>query len=865
MLECKHLVKDYIAGDEIVHAINDLSVTFRENEFVSILGPSGCGKTTLLNIIGGLDSYTSGDLIINGTSTKNYTDKDWDTYRNHRVGFVFQNYNLIMHQSVVQNVELSMTLTGVGKEERHKRAVEALEKVGLGKQINKKPTQLSGGQMQRVAIARALVNNPEIVLADEPTGALDSHTSVQIMDLLKEIAKDRLVIMVTHNPELAEKYSTRIIRLKDGQIQSDSKPVTRSEPPEDRKKLKKPSMSFWTALSLSFNNLLTKKGRTFLTAFAGSIGIIGIGLIMSISNGMQNYINQVETDTMTSYPITIEDSSTNMSTMMSAMMDLNSGKEDNASSNSDTIKSRAFANTIMESLAKTESNNLTAFKSYLESPEGQDLKNNASAIEYDYGITMHVYNDKSKYGLTEVSPNGLIDAIGMGDMISMRNQLMGGMSSSLPGSDVWMALPSEDALRDQEYELIDGHWPQNDSEVVLEVDGNNEISDFTLYSLGLMNQDTLVQNFKDFESGKTSEIKPEPGVSFTKEELLDTEFTLVLNSDMYEQVGGIWVDKSDDEAFVNNAVANGKKLKVSGIIKPKENSLGQSNTSGGVYYPKSLQDYVVNGANASAIVQDQKSKPDTNIFTGQPFGENQQFSAANLSAEQQAAMASMTQDQMLQMMNTYNENANASYASNLQKLGSVDYNTPTGISIYAETFDKKEEIENQITDYNNLKQDQGDTADIISYNDVAGTMMSGVSDIINIISSVLIAFVSVSLIVSSIMIGIITYISVLERVKEIGILRAMGASKRDIRNVFNAETFIIGLLSGVIGIVATVLIDIPASIIIKNITGVANIAVMPWQGALLLIAIELVLTVIAGLIPANVAAKKNPVEALRTE
>lgn len=869
MLQCLHIVKDYYTGDEIVHAIKDLSVTFRDNEFVSILGPSGCGKTTLLNIIGGLDNYNSGDLIINGISTKKYTDKDWDTYRNHRIGFVFQSYNLIMHQSVLSNVELSMTLTGVDKKERRERAIEALKKVGLEDQIHKKPTQMSGGQMQRVAIARALVNNPEILLADEPTGALDSHTSVQIMDLLKEIAKDRLVIMVTHNPELAQQYSTRIIRLKDGQITDDTRPVTDDEKQEvDKKILKKPSMSFLTALSLSFNNLLTKKGRTFLTSFAGAIGIIGIGLIMSLSNGMQTYINQIENDTMTSYPITLEDNTMDMSVLMGAMMDMDTADKEKKETDNDKIRTRSFANKILESISQTEENNLKAFKDFLESKDGKEFRDKASAIEYNYAMDVMVYNEKAAGDkLVKVSPNGLMDELGMTDMMKLRNQFMGNSADQMGmGNEVWKPLPSETSLRDQEYELVDGSWPTKYDEVVLEVDDNNEITDYVLYSLGLMNQQELVKNYKDLQSGKIDKINPGKSITYTKDELMNTTFQLVLNSSLYEKKNGIWVDKSDDEDFMKKVVADGTTVKITGIIRPKENSLGSSQTMGGVYYPKEMKDYIIEESEKSPIVKEQKENKDINVFTGQKFSDSdEKMSISSLTDQQKMAMAQLSQEDLMEYINSYNENINATYNSNLQKLGVIDYNTPTSIEIYADTFDGKQDLEDLITKYNNEQEAEGKTENVLSYNDMVGTMLSGIRQVIDSISYVLIAFVSISLVVSSIMIGIITYISVLERRKEIGILRAMGASKWDITNVFNAETFIIGLLSGLIGVGLTALLDIPITMVIRNMTGVAITANIPWQGALILIIIELVLTMIAGFIPARIASRKDPVEALRSE
>ncbi|WP_290092287.1 ABC transporter ATP-binding protein/permease [uncultured Dubosiella sp.] len=862
MLKCEHLVKDYVTGDGLVHAIRDLTITFRDNEFVSILGPSGCGKTTLLNIIGGLDNYNAGNLIINGRSTKDYTDKDWDTYRNHRIGFVFQSYNLIMHQSVLSNVELALTLTGVEKEERRRRAVAALEKVGLRDQLNKKPTQMSGGQMQRVAIARALVNDPDILLADEPTGALDSKTSVQIMDLLQEIAKDRLVVMVTHNPELAHVYSTRIVELKDGQIVSDSKPVDEKENLEEAGKeaLKKPSMSFWTALSLSLNNLMTKKGRTFLTAFAGSIGIIGIGLIMSLSNGVQSYITSVENDTMTSYPITIEDNTMDMSVLMGAMMDMG---DERTGHDDDRIYTKNFANKILSSIAQTESNNLTEFKTFLQSKDGEAFRSLAKAIEYDYDLTIHAYNPnaKTEKGLVQVAPNGLMEAIGMSDMMSLREQFLS--SSMNAGNEVWNRLPDSQALRDDEYELVDGHWPENYDEVVIEVDENNEISDYTMYSLGLMDQDELVDNYNDLQAGKIDEIEPGESVVYTKDELLDTTFKLVLNSAFYEKQGNLWIDKSEDEAFVDQLVRDGLDVKIVGIIRLAQSTVSHT-SMGGVYYPQAMQDYIIEKTNESDIVREQKENKEINVFTGRAFSD-EAFDPNALSDAEKMQLAQLDQKQLMEYMNTMSENANATYASNMIKLGAVDRDTPSSISIYASSFDDKEALGDLITAYNEEQEALGHEENVISYNDMIGVMLSGVSDVINMISYVLIGFVSVSLIVSSIMIGIITYISVLERKKEIGILRAMGASKRDVRRVFNAETFIVGLIAGLIGVGITVLLNLPISMIVQHYTDVANIAVLPWQGGAILVAINLVLTMLAGLIPASMASKKDPVEALRSE
>lgn len=861
LLECKNLVKDYQTTNEVVHALKGISVSFRDNEFVSILGQSGCGKTTFLNIIGGLDHYTSGDLVINGRSTKDYSDKDWDTYRNHRVGFVFQSYNLIMHQTVLSNVELALTLTGVGKEERRKRAIEVLEKVGLKDQLDKKPTQMSGGQMQRVAIARALVNNPDILLADEPTGALDSATSVQIMNLLKEIAKDRLVIMVTHNPELAKQYSTRIIRLLDGEIQSDSDPVLEQEKiDKSSDNLVKPSMSFKTALSLSLNNLMTKKGRTFLTSFAGSIGIIGIALILSLSNGVQTYIDTVENDTMASYPIEIQDNSMDMSAMMSAMMEMQSDED---VKDSDNITSRPYVNDILNSLSSEESNNLTAFKEYLDSEEGKEFVENTKAIEYDYGITPIVYNDNGDEGLVQVSPNGLLEKLGFSDMMSLQNQFMSS-STTMGNNEVWTKLPTSSVLRDEEYELLNGEWADDYNEVVLAVDENNQITDYALYSLGLMNQDELVNNYNQLLNGNIEKIEISDEVSYTPEEILNTTFKLVLPSDLYTETNGIWIDQSDDEEFVQNVVDNALEVKVVGIIRPKEASVHRM-TMGGVLYTDDMQNYIIKQSSQSEIAKEQLKNPNTNVFTGQSFDEQAELSLSNLTNEQRMMMSSMSESELMQYMASYNENVNATYESNLSKIGVVDTDSPTAISIYASSFEQKELISDMINDYNEAQKDNGEMADVITYNDFIGMMLESVSTAINMISYVLIGFVSVSLIVSSIMIGIITYISVLERTKEIGILRAIGASKKDISRVFNAETFIEGLISGVLGIVITLILNFPISIIVEYYTGVANIAILPWQGGIILVLISLLLTIIAGLIPSKYASKKDPVEALRSE
>ena len=855
MLQCKNIMKDYVSGDEIVHALKGVSLSFREHEFVSILGQSGCGKTTFLNIIGGLDHYTSGDLIINGKSTKDYSDKDWDTYRNHQVGFVFQSYNLIMHQSVLSNVELALTLTGVNKEERRKRAIDALNKVGLSDQIHKKPTQMSGGQMQRVAIARAIVNNPDIILADEPTGALDSTTSVQIMEILKEISKDKLVIMVTHNPQLADEYSSRIIRLKDGSLVSDSNPFNEQEMNVDTSVLKRPGMSFIMACSLSLNNLMTKKARTFLTSFAGSIGIIGIALIMSLSHGMQSYIDQMENDTMASYPIEIQSSSSDMSTLMTTMMGMKKKTEEHKDSK---IYSRPYVEDVLESLSSSKKNNLSAFESYIESSKGKEFRKTAKAIEYDYNLNLQVYNENTDSGLVQVSPNGLLDKLGMSDMMSLQSQFMD--SSSMTNDQVWLSLPESKKLRDDEYQLVEGKWPTNYNEVVLEVDENNEITDYALYSLGLLDQDELVKNYQKILNGETDKISKTNLKSYSVDDILNLKFRLVLNSDLYQKVNGLWINQSENESYMKDVVSKSPEIKVVGIIKPSESTVSQP-TMGGVYYTKAMEEYVTSKTENAQIVIEQKANPNINIFTQAEFASGQKMSMSNLTNEQMMQLSSMSQEELMNYMNTYNENINATYDSNLTKLGVVDYSTPTKISLYASSFDGKEKLGDLIADYNKKQK----KSNVITYNDFIGTMLSSVTSVVNIISYVLIAFVSVSLIVSSIMIGIITYISVLERTKEIGILRSIGASKKDITRVFNAETFIIGLISGVLGILITLVLNVPISVVVENMTGVSHIAKLPVNGAVFLIFIDLVLTILAGLIPSKIASKKDPVEALRSE
>ncbi len=862
MLNLKNITKTYLSGDNRVDALKGINVEFRKSEFVSILGPSGCGKTTLLNIIGGLDRYTSGDLSINGKSTKEFKDRDWDSYRNHSVGFVFQNYNLIPHQTVLSNVELALTLSGVSKKERREKAIKALESVGLKDQIYKKPNQMSGGQMQRVAIARALVNDPEIILADEPTGALDTKTSVQIMEILKEISKDRLIIMVTHNPDLAEKYSSRIIKVLDGKVTDDSNPYdSKKESINNNEKTKKTSMSFFTALNLSLNNLMTKKGRTFLTAFAGSIGIIGIALILAISTGVQNYINKVEEDTLSSYPITIEETTVDMSSMMESMMGQNN--QDTSTYEEGKIYSSDIMDEMISTLSnKVSNNNLKELKNYLDS--NNEIKNYSNSIEYGYNLDINLYKEDTSHGIVKVNPSTVMDAMGMGEMMEASSN--SSMSSvMMSNTNVWIEMLDNEELLQSQYDVIAGTWPQNYNEVVLIVNEDNEISDYTLYSLGLKDQDELEKKFKDMQDGKTVEESEQ--TSYTYDELLNLSFKLILNSDYYSKENGVWLNKEDDEDYMREKIAEAETIKVVGIIKKNPETVAAS-MSEGIGYTKELKEYVINKSNESEIVKEQKEDPTVNVFSGLDFpteDDEEEFDYDSLTTEQKMAMASLSAEEIAQMMEAYTENKEASYEKNLEKLGAIDLDTPSSISIYPKDFASKDKITELIESYNQKQIDEGKDENIINYTDIVGVMMKSVNQIIDTISYVLIAFVAISLIVSSIMIGIITYISVLERTKEIGILRSIGASKKDISRVFNAETFIVGLIAGVLGIGITILLTIPINSIIYSLTGVTVKAMVPPVAGVILVAISMFLTIIAGLIPAKMASKKDPVEALRVE
>lgn len=933
MLRLKNIVKDYITGEETVHALKGVSINFRANEFVSVLGQSGCGKTTLLNIVGGLDQYTDGDLVIKGRSTKKYKDKDWDAYRNHSIGFVFQSYNLIMHQNVLSNVELALTLSGVSKSERRRRAKEVLEKVGLGKQIHKKPNQLSGGQMQRVAIARALINDPEILLADEPTGALDTETSVQIMDLLKEIADDRLVIMVTHNPELAEKYSTRIIKLLDGEVTDDSNPYTDEEADKetfgeaDAKAVKKNRMSYFTALSLSFNNLLTKKGRTILTAFAGSIGIIGIALILSLSSGFRKYISSVEQDTLSTYPLEITDESVDRSAMFSLLLgnDMKSSEEHDM----DKVYSNNFVGDYVNTLmSEVKINDMISFKDYIENGDGSDIKEYSSDIMYMYGVTVNAYLPDTDDDIYQVNPGTVMEKIGMGSMAEVSQYSIG---SSMDMTSVWSEIIENRELLDEQYDVVAGRWPESYDEIVLVVTEYNEITDYELYTLG-------IRDVKELQDMVAASLKGEAltfdNTSYTYDELLSLTYKVIPTSDYYayDKDKGCYVDMSDDYNYMKDKIDNGIEVKVVGIVRPNDEATVHSITTT-IGYKHALVETLMNMAKESDIGKEQLENPDINVFTGYEFGadiaaeqldesEEQmeefakqiatQFGVSDIADvpdeqlfsymhtlepseammflailpedKQTAYMASLSDEEMnafLAAMEEVSAEAqgmsqsmslselrsaeDATYEDNLETIGIAYEDDPKVIRIYPKDFDSKEKIIDIIEDYNKSVKENGEEDKEIQYEDMVGTMMSSVSTIINAISYVLIAFVAISLVVSSIMIGIITYISVLERTKEIGVLRSIGASKRDISRVFNAETIIVGFIAGVIGILVTIVLNIPINKIIEHASGLKHIAKLPAAGGVILVIISVVLTMIAGLIPSRVASKKDPVVALRTE
>ena len=1034
MLQIKDIYKEYRTGDLVQKALDHVSLNLRDNEFVAILGPSGSGKTTLLNIIGGLDQYDSGDLVINEISTKNYKDKDWDSYRNHTIGFVFQSYNLIPHQDILSNVELALTISGISKSERRQRAVEALEEVGLGEQIHKKPNQLSGGQMQRVAIARALVNNPDILLADEPTGALDSDTSVQVMDLLKEVAKDRLVVMVTHNPELAQAYATRIVELRDGKIRSDSdplelKPTHWMEP--EHKNMGKSSMSFLTALSLSFNNLKTKKARTILTSFAGSIGIIGIALILSLSTGVNQYIQSIEEETLSEYPLQIQSTGFDLTSMMGDAQQSGSDKEkENKETESKKAAQVHVSEMITNMFSKIGSNDLASLKQYFDSGDSK-IDNYTNAVEYTYDVSPQIYSSDTK-NIRQVHPDNSFSSLGLGSSTSS-NSLM----SSMMSTNVFFQMPGKDSLYKDQYDVKAGRWPKKYNECVLVLTGNGNISDFMLYTLGLRDYDELDKMIEEFSKEETVKVPDDISSSYSYDDILNTKFKIVNPSDcyQYDKQYNVYRDKTDDTNYMKKVLDKNEDLTIVGIVQPSEDATATMMSSG-IYYPASLTDHVIEEAQSSEIVKKQLDQPDVDVFTGKKFDDKkssqldmnslftvdtdklkQAFSIdqsklgagagsldlsgiqidtssmpsidtdalfegmdleldedqvtklsdqltsgfesylkknnltdeenmdtyfmaylqtddaqsllqngmsgiiqssgladqfqQNLEKQMQSAMQqyaqtiskslqkqinsamqqqmsslannfqnaiqidaskfqdaiqmNMNEEELSELMMSLMTSDTSTYENNLQKLGYADFDEPSGINIYPKDFENKEKVIEILDDYN-ARMEKTDEDKVISYTDYVGTLMSSVTDIINVISYVLIAFVAISLVVSSIMIGGITYISVLERKKEIGILRAIGASKHNISQVFNAETFIIGLLAGVLGIVITLLLLIPGNMLIHNIAGTTNVnAQLPVMGAVILIALSVILTLIGGLIPSRKAAKSDPVTALRSE
>ena len=930
MLSLKNITKVYKTEALTQTALKNVNINFRQNEFVSVLGPSGSGKTTLLNIIGGLDKYTQGDLIIKGVSTKYYKSRNWDSYRNGFIGFVFQSYNLIPQSTVLKNVELALTISGVPKKERKARALEALEKVGLKDHKNKKPNQLSGGQMQRVAIARALVNNPEILLADEPTGALDSTTSVQIMELLKEIAKDKLVIMVTHNPKLAQDYSTRIIELLDGEIKSDSNPCTdeeifaeesaektseelktenkenkenkeikenQSNTPNDKnlnkentsgnsgentsgntnknsnkeyskafakafnkaskKASKKVSMGFLTALELSFQNLKTKKGRTLLTSFAGSIGIIGIALILALSNGMSAYIEKVETDTLSSYPLSIQSNAVDFSSSKEIMEEM----QNKETHNDNKIHQKGFVGTTLKTQTlTTKNNNLYEFKKYLESSKGNTIKENVSSIKYGYDLNLQVFSQKDSGKILKINPSELENK---NEMMSSAKSMWASMGVT---TETWTEMINNQELLESQYSLVTGSFPKNADEIVVIVNKDNEISDQTLYTLGLKDQDEFNEIKKKIENGEEVKKEDYKKASFTYSQILNTSFKIIPNSKLYKKVNNVWVDKSQDEEYIKEQYKNALALKVVGIIKPNNTSSGD--TLAAIGYTEGLTKLLINTENQSEIVKQQKENKNINVFTGTEF-----LDVSNMSDEElinilpqktKATLAALSESERELYLKSLKTQMNATAETNLNTLGAFDYNKPSSVNLYLKDFDAREIVTDEIAKYNSLKGKEKEEYKI-EYTDFIGIMISNVNKVINMITYLLIGFVSISLVVSSIMIGIITYISVLERTKEIGILRSLGASKFNVSNVFIAETAIVGFFSGVLGIGISLLLTVPANLIIKNLSGVNNIAVLPAEGAIILIVLSTILTVIAGLIPARLAAKKDPVIALRSE
>lgn len=917
MLILKDIVKDYVTGDTTVRALKGVNINFRENEFVAILGPSGCGKTTMLNIIGGLDRYTSGDLYINGKSTKHFNDSDWDTYRNHSIGFVFQSYNLIQHQTVLANVELALTLSGVSKKERRKRAIEALKKVGLEKHIHKKPTQMSGGQMQRVAIARALINDPDILLADEPTGALDTETSVQIMELLKEISKDKLIIMVTHNPQLATDYANRIIKCLDGEVIDDSNPFEPSaedkaaekQRVENAKAKGKKSMSFASAFNLSINNLRTKSARTFLTAFAGSIGIIGIALVLALSNGIQGYIDDVQEDMLLAYPMTVEKQTIDINSMMSSFTGIATEAVEGAENYEDgkVYVNEAFMNMVNSFISESASNNLDNFKKYIE--DNQDAFDEVcNDIQYKYSTPLNIYRADTENGVIKVNPSTLMNDFSMDQSMA---SMMSSMSSMTQSFSVWTELIGDADLIDAQYDVIAGRMPEKYNEVVLIVDGNNQINELVVYALGLKNQEEFSKNLMSaLASGES--LETQDVTEFSYDDILNMKFKLVLSSDYYvkDKKTGLWNDNSGNTYFVKDLIDNGEELSIVGILKPDEdNTLSMS--AGGIGYMRDLMDFAIEETSKRDVVKEQLADKTRDVITGYEFSNltvndfdlkdvdlsiidftyldytpfmsmaqdmdmseinltdmSSMFGFDDMSELQKKLMEGFLSDeQVLAIKQAYVDTlaAKSSYAGTLEQLGYSAFETPSSINFYPKSFEAKEKLNELINYYNKKVSDDGHEECQITVTDYIGILMSSITTIIDIVTYVLVAFVAISLVVSSIMIGIITYISVLERTKEIGILRSIGASKKDITRVFNAETAVVGLGAGIIGILATLVLEIPVNLLLKYAAHIPAAASLPVTAAFVLVALSVGLTLIAGLVPSKIAARKDPVEALRTE
>ncbi len=912
MLILKNIVKDYVTGDTTVRALDKVNIKFRENEFVSILGPSGCGKTTLLNLIGGLDVYTDGDLLINGKSTKTFTDENWDTYRNHSIGFVFQSYNLIPHQSVLANVELALTLSGVDKTERRERAIRALEQVGLADQLDKRPNQMSGGQMQRVAIARALINNPDILLADEPTGALDTETSVQIMELLKEISKDRLIIMVTHNPDLAYEYSNRIIRCLDGKIIDDSNPYEPEEmdyvretvkAEEEKKKGKKPSMSLKTAFGLSLRNLATKKARTILTAFAGSIGIIGIALVLALSTGIQNYVDKMQHDTLLAFPMSIEKESMDMNSLTNTLMGMNPVGYVRDHELDAIYVNAVFGEMINSFMAQSNSNNIASFCRYIENNQ-KAFDEVCNDVQYKYAVPLNIYLADTTKKAIQVNPSTMLDSLGAGGMMEMMEGFLGA------GLNMWKELVGDNEVVAEQYDLVYGRLPKDKSEIVVVVDGNNEINETMLYALGLLDQAEFQSNLMSSLAGNKTEHDLKEAYSF--EEICNMKYKLVLSSSymVKNTKTGLWEDKRANTSFVKKLVNEGFELSIVGIVRPGEDNVLSVGT-GGIGYTPELMQYVLSETAKSQVVQEQLANPKKDVLTGLEFVDlnvndfdladidlnkidmnyldvgpfmsmagdidlsqiditnlTSLFSFGDMTDLQKKLMEGyLTDEQVIALKQAYIDTVNSkcSYDRTMEILGYQAPESPTSIYFYPKSFEAKEKLNEIIGYYNQQVIADGHPEYEIAPTDAIGALLTTVTKVIDIVTYVLVVFVAISLVVSSIMIGIITYISVLERTKEIGILRAIGASKSDVSRVFNAETITIGLAAGIIGIISTLILEIPINILLEYLTHSGAKAVLPVPAAIILICISVFLTFVAGLVPSSLAAKKDPVEALRTE